>query len=81
MCGADESLLFGRRDAFQRTAETGVLPETHFDEDQCILIAHDEVDLTARCAEVAFQQDQPLLLEVSSSVSFNDKAPRMGGAF
>lgn len=81
MCGADESLLFGRRDAFRCTAETSALSESHLDEDQCMSIAHDEVDLTAGRTKVALQQYQPLLLKVPSSVGFNDKAPRMGGAF
>ena len=56
--------LLARVHRFRRRSEAGGSPITHLDKHQRIGMAHDQVDFTKTTAIVAFQQAQPLGLQM-----------------
>ena len=53
---AAEGLLFTRRYGFEGVAEAGRAAELHFDEDEGVFVANDQVDLSAACSVVALYE-------------------------
>jgi len=53
---AAESLLFTRGYGFEGVAEAGRAAELHFDEDEGVFVANDQVYLSAACSVVALYE-------------------------
>ncbi len=51
-----QGVLFAVGDGFQWVSEAGSAPQLHFDEDECVLLAHYQVDFSAPGSVVALDE-------------------------
>ena len=71
-----EGLLFAGGDGFQRVAEAGSAPQFHFDEDEDVVLAQDQVDLSVARPVVAFDE---LIVAPGQIAEREVLTPRSGG--
>jgi hypothetical protein len=60
----ENPLLFARRQAFRRTAETPVPARPHLDENDRPAFLADQVNFTETATVIALQQNQPALRQI-----------------
>lgn len=72
--GRAQALLFATVHAFDGAAVVGAGTKPHFNEDQLVLLLHDEIDFAVRAAVVRSDEVEAGLLQVLSG------APLGGGA-
>jgi hypothetical protein len=73
-----EGVLLAVGDGFQWVSEAGRAPQLDFHEDECALLAHYQVDLSAPCPVVALEKYVTVFVQVAQREVFT---PCAGGSF
>ena len=66
----DQPALFGGRYAVQAIAVAAVSAKTDFDEDQRVAFAHDQIEFTAACKDIARDQREAGRAQVGEGGGF-----------
>ncbi len=77
--GEDDAPLLGRRDAGRRAAEIAAAAQAHLDENQCLAVAADQVDLATAHPEITHHDAQAVALQMACRPVFGFAAAGGGG--
>lgn len=72
----EQALLLAASNGFESAPVSITAPVSHFHEDYGARVESDDVDLTAATAEVARQNGEPCMRNVTGHVILGDVAPR-----
>jgi hypothetical protein len=65
-----EGVLFAVGDSFQWVSEAGTTPQLDFHEDECVVLAHYQVDLPAPCSVVALEKSVTVVDQIAQREVF-----------
>jgi len=71
-----QGLLLAGSDSFEWVSEAGPAPQLHFDEDESIVLANDQVDLPTTCPVVALDKRVTVPYQVAQGKSLTPCAGR-----
>jgi hypothetical protein len=65
-----EGVLFAVGDGFEWVSEAGPAPQFDFHEDECVVLAHYQVDLPAPCSVVALEKSVTVVDQIAQREVF-----------
>src|SRR5215207_1858972 len=65
-----QGVLFAVGDGFEWVSEAGAAPQLDFHEDECVVLAHYQVDLPAPCSVVALEKFVTVLDQIAQREVF-----------